>query len=70
MQLATHTGDSALRPELETRGNMGSMGWLVLGSGWVAVAVVLRSAPNLRLGASVGRSSRLSVARLVHPERR
>ena len=57
---------------------MGSMGWLVLGSGWVAVAVVfafppsyvVRSAPNLRLGASVGRSSRLSVARLVHPERR
>jgi hypothetical protein len=55
MQLATHTGDSALRPELETRvGNMGSMGWLVLGSAWVAVAVVfafplsnvLRSAPK------------------------
>ena len=58
MQLATHTGDSALRPELETRvGNMDSMGWLVLGSGWVAVAVVfafplsyvLRSAPKSSL---------------------
>jgi hypothetical protein len=54
MQLATHTGDSALRPELKTRGNMGSIGWLVLGSAWVAVAVVfafplsnvLRSAPK------------------------
>ena len=56
---------------------MGSMVWLVLGSGWVAVAVfafplsyVVRSAPNLRPGASVGRSWRLSVARLVYPERR